>query len=175
MILEHMGMIKFGVSSFLIGTDPTLDEIKESGKDIVILGTGYNAHLLSHFLADRKIEIQAYADNSSRLWGRTYLGKPVNRPKEIFERENTYIFIALAQENIRTARLQLMNHGIKDYSVFFSSAFHSFEYENKRLQEQLLKAINVIAFENEDDAAALPRNKIVLRRMGGYLESWTGY
>lgn len=134
-----------------------LEYIKKLNKKIILLGgAGEHGIWAEVLLRSKGISIYGYADNSRKLQGKYVRGKKIVSPYQIFEENQYYIIISVANPHINCVRFQLMTHGIGEYGIFLSESFHDFEDENVKLQGQLMETINEICFENETLEDALP-------------------
>lgn len=165
MIIEKLDIISYrqGKSyyGFMIGLAGGVEYIKKSNKKIVILGTGDNAFFAERLLIDRGIRIDCFADNNPDLKNRTIHGVPVYYTYELFKEKEEYYFV-IAVDRINDARFQFKIYGIENYSFFFGMHYFDFINLNQELDDRILKAINYIAFENEEENTALS-----LRIFGG--------
>lgn len=158
MNVEYLGRIgyKGGVlrQGILVNTELYLQEIKK--KKIILLGGASESGIYAEMLLKEKgIEVYGYADNSERVCKCSGLrGKVIGTPYQFFGEDEYYFIICVY--DIAVARLQLMTHNIRSYSIFLNHPMHDFCDEDYELQKALLESINDICFKDEEMNSALP-------------------
>lgn len=166
--LDKIGFIK-GIpqSGFLIDLMGNgINDIKKSGKRIILFGVGENSFFAEMLLEKKSIEIYRYADNLSRLQGKYLRGREILNPYDCFKREDIYFIITTQTQRISDVRLQFMAHNICNYGIFLRTDFHDFLDEEAELQELLMDAVNDICFEKEVTETVLPYGAWSIGRPG---------
>jgi FkbM family methyltransferase len=111
----------------------TSDEIKSS--DIVFFGAALNGDMAVEELRG-ELNIRAFADNNSALWGTTFAGYEVIPPENLKSMENVIVIITSTGHHYSTINAQLENLGVKHltYAEFLMSEhFDRFEYVYEKL------------------------------------------
>lgn len=133
-----------------------IDDIKKTGKKIILFGAGENSFFAEMLLLEKGLEIYGYADNSLKLQGQFLRGKEIFNPYDCFKWEDVYFIITTQLRRISDIRLQFMAHKICDYGIFLNASFHDFSDEDMDLQILLMEAINEICFREESAETVLP-------------------
>lgn len=156
--LDRIGYIRGNLySGFLIDLMGNgIDDIKKSGKKIILLGAGENGFFAEMLLKKKGMEIYGYADKSIKIQGRFLRGRQILNPYDCFRREDVYFIITTLTQHISDVRLQFMAHNICNYGIFLRADFHDFLDEDEDLQMQLMDAVNAICFEEEITETVLP-------------------
>lgn len=140
---------------YLVGIKGGIDYIKNKNKKVVLFGCSENCFLAETLLEEHGIEVFCYTNSDAKLFGKKLRGRLIVSPKEVFSDE-FHIIVAISNKNINSVRLQLMTHGIEDYSIFLNEISYDFSYENPQLEYIILKAINEFSFKGISAKDALP-------------------
>lgn len=91
--VDYLGKIGFrkgmAMQGFLVNTQMCLQEIRN--KKVVLLGMGENSIYAEMLLREKKIQIFAYADNSTKIQGKILRGKKYVRRMSLLVKKNTIL------------------------------------------------------------------------------------
>ncbi|MDR1874097.1 MAG: class I SAM-dependent methyltransferase [Synergistaceae bacterium] len=148
--LGNMRHEKKGVrSGFLYGTKRLKSLSTSQGENVVVLGTGENSFACTHLLKDHNIEVAAYCDNYAPLVGRTFMGKKILSPFDVFSRKNNHVLVAIDSENFDAVTDQMSHNKAENVSYFFHRNT-SVDFEEPQTRELVLTALNCL-INNEYD------------------------
>lgn len=131
---------KAPLAAFLYGTS-AVSALK--GKKVALVGAGMNSFFCSDLLRQNGIEAAAYCDNDPQLVGRTFRGKRILSPFQVFQSKEYHLIACPEDERFEALVDQFLHCGVTDYSLFFK-ADTVIDYQQVQLRRLILDAMNCL-------------------------------